>query len=214
MPSFASVVLDIESTISGVEGINWLASRRGPEVARDIADLTERAMHGEIPYESVYGARLARVRPTEAEIGELSELYRGQIAPDAIEAIDDLRSAGVRLALVSGGIRQALLPLAFSLGFTTAELFAVRLSFDGNGEYAGYDERSPLASSNGKATVVQRLYLPRPLLAVGDGATDLAMRPVADAFAAYTGFTRRLSVVRSADHELSSFADLRALVMG
>jgi phosphoserine phosphatase len=213
-PAFASVVLDIESTISGVEGINWLASRRGPDVAREIAELTERAMHGEIAYEAVYGARLTRVCPTETEIIELGERYRGALAPEAIEVIDELRAAGVRLALVSGGLRQAVLPLAFSLGFTNAELSAVRVSFDARGEYAGYDERSPLTSSAGKATVVQRLYLPRPLLAVGDGATDLAMRPVADAFAAFTGFARRLSVVRSADHELTSFADLRALVLG
>jgi hypothetical protein len=61
--------------------------------------------------------------------------------------------------------------------------------------------------------VLRRLYLPRPLLAVGDGATDVAMRPAADAFAAYTGFTHRMEVARSADHELRSFDDLRRLVL-
>ena len=30
---FASVVLDVDSTLCGVEGIDWLAQRRGPEMA-------------------------------------------------------------------------------------------------------------------------------------------------------------------------------------
>jgi phosphoserine phosphatase len=211
--AFAAVALDIESTISGVEGINWLAARRGPEVAREIADLTERAMRGEIAFEDVYGARLAAIRPTEAEVTELSEEYRKHMAPRVLETLDELRTAGVRLALISGGIRQALQPLASTLGFTHAELFAVRVAFDANGDYAGFDERSPLTSTNGKGTVLQRLYFPRPLLAVGDGATDLAMRSAADAFAAYTGFAHRVAVVRAADHEICSFTELRDLVL-
>ena len=38
MPAFASVVLDVDSTVSGVEGIEWLASRRAPDVAADSAN--------------------------------------------------------------------------------------------------------------------------------------------------------------------------------
>ena len=53
----------------------------------------------------------------------------------------------------------------------------------------------------------------RPQVAVGDGITDLAARPAADAFAAYTGFAYRPSVVRGADHELSSFDQLLRLVL-
>ena len=213
MPSFASIALDVESTVTGVEGINWLARRRGTQVATEIEGLTERAMRGEIPYEGIYAERLARIRPTESEVAELAEEYRRHIAPGVLEVLDDLRASGVRLVLISGGIRQALLPLASALGFTHAEVFAVRVSFSAAGEYEGFDDRSPLALSTGKATVLQRLYCPRPLLAVGDGATDVAMRTAADAFAAFTGFARRTAVVRAADHELRSFAELRSLVL-
>jgi phosphoserine phosphatase len=99
------------------------------------------------------------------------------------------------------------------LGFTPGEVFAVRLAFDEDGHYSGFDDVSPLTTSSGKATVVQRLYLPRPVLAVGDGMTDLAARPSADAFAAFTGFTYRPAVVRGADHEVTSFDQLLRLVM-
>ena len=213
MPAFASVVLDVDSTVSGVEGIEWLASRRAPEVATEIARLTTQATEGEISLESVYGRRLQRVLPTESEVEKLSYFYERRLAPRAAEVITELRENGVRLVLVSGGIRQAVLPLGLRLGFTPAEIFAVRVNFEEDGSYAGFDEVSPLTTTAGKALVVQRLYLPRPLLAVGDGITDLAARPAADAFAAYTGFAFRPAVVRGADHEISSFEQLLRLVM-
>jgi len=213
MPAFSSVVLDVDSTISGVEGIEWLASRRSPEIASEVSRLTTQATEGEISLESVYARRLERILPTESEVTELAHFYERRLAPRAAEVITELRESGIRLVVVSGGIRQAVVPLGLRLGFTPAEIFAVRVNFHDDGTYSGFDDKSPLTTTAGKATVVQRLYLPRPLLAVGDGVTDLAARPAADAFAAFTGFAYRQSVVRGADHELSSFDQLLRLVL-
>ena len=213
MPAFSSVVLDVDSTVSGVEGIEWLASRRTRDIADEVARLTTQATEGEIKLESVYARRLERILPTESEVTELAHLYEKRLAPRAAEVITQLRENGVQVVLVSGGIRQAVLPLGLRLGFTPAEVFAVRLTFRDDGTYAGYDDLSPLTTTTGKATVVQRLYLPRPLLAVGDGVTDLAARPSADAFAAFTGFAFRPAVVRAADHEISNFDELLRLVL-
>ena len=214
MAAFASVVLDVDSTVSGAEGIEWLASRRDPSVAREVAKLTQQATNGEIPLEQVYARRLELIAPNETEVTELARFYERRLAPRAAEVITALRESGVRVVLVSGGIRQAILPLGLRLGFTQTEVIAVRLAFDEAGNYDGFDDRSPLITSNGKALVVQRLYLPRPVLTVGDGATDLAARPSADAFAAFTGFAYRPTVVRGADHELTNFDQLFQLVTG
>lgn len=213
MPAFASVVLDVDSTVSGAEGIEWLAGKRGPEVASEIGRLTRQATDGEISLESVYALRLEMIEPSEDEVVELARFYERRLAPRAAEVIGELRENGIRIVLVSGGIRQAILPLGLRLGFTPAEVFAVRLAFDEEGRYSGFDTVSPLTTSSGKAMVVQRLYLPRPLLAVGDGITDLASRPAADAFAAFTGFAYRAAVVRGADHEITNFDQLLKLVM-
>lgn len=213
MPRFHSVVIDVDSTLCGIEGIDWLAARREPRIATEIARLTERAMDGEVPLESLYGERLALVRPTAAEIAELSRAYIESLAPGAREAIARMRDARISLALVSGGIRQAIRPLARDLGFSDGSLHAVSVSFDAAGSCCGYDTSSPLATQGGKKTVVAALGLPRPTLAVGDGATDVAMREAADAFAAFTGFVRREPVVRSADHVVSSFRELTDLVL-
>jgi phosphoserine phosphatase len=212
-PRFASVVLDVDSTVSGIEGIDWLARRRGGDVAANITRLTADAMRGAIPLEDVYGRRLALIRPTVDEIEALSRAYLAEIAPDCASTIASFHRAGIRVALVSGGIRQAILPLARHLGVDAKDLHAVDLSFDAHGNFAGFDEASPLTTSSGKATVVESLGFPHPILGVGDGHTDLAMRPAVDFFAAFTGFTARDAVVRDADAVMKSFQDLEKAVL-
>jgi phosphoserine phosphatase len=212
-PAFASVVLDVDSTVSGVEGIDWLAARRGPTVASRIAALTDRVMRGDLPLEAVYGARLAEIRPSRADVEALSGVYVEKIAPDCQRAVAALRRAGVRVVLVSGGIRNAMVALAEQLGVDGSEINAVDVRFDSAGDYAGYDERSPLATATGKRIVIEALALPRPSVMVGDGATDLAARGAVDQFAAFTGFVARAPVVRVADIVLKSFAELQMMVL-
>ena len=74
MTRFKSIILDVDSTLSGVEGIDWLAALRGREIEAWSADLTARAMAGAIPIETVYGERMRTVKPTRSEIKELSKI--------------------------------------------------------------------------------------------------------------------------------------------
>ena len=211
-PRFAAVVLDVDSTLCDLEGIDWLARRRGGEVAHAVAALTGRAMDGLLPLDAVYGERMALVRPTAADVAALATAYEAALAPGAERAVARLRAAGVRLVLVSGGLREAILPVARRLGFADDDVLAVPVRFGDDGAYASVGP-SPLTTQGGKPVVVAPLALPAPALAVGDGATDLALRPVVQAFAAFTGFVRRDAVVRGADHVLASFDDLLELVL-
>lgn len=213
MSRYAAVVLDMDSTLSGIEGIDWLARRCEPSVAREIESLTARAMDGGLPLEAIYGERLALIRPSEREIAELALRYESTLAPGAPVAVARLRREGVKLVIVSGGILPAILPSARSLGFADAEVCAVQVSFDPRGEYASFDHHSPLTTQEGKVAVVSALALPHPLLAVGDGSTDAALVPVVDRFAAFTGFVRRDAVVAAAHDEVRSFDDLVQLVL-
>ena len=213
MTAFRSVVIDVDSTLAGIEGIDWLAARRGKALADEGASLTGRAMAGEILLEQVYGLRLAMVAPSRDDIGALSAAYRNAVAQGAAVAIRRMREAEVSVTLVSGGIREAILPLARELGLPASTVHAVPIRFDASGAYAGYDARSPLATQAGKEAVVRELLLPRPILAVGDGATDAAMRGATDAFGAFTFFVRRPAVIAAADLEIQSFARLAEIVL-
>lgn len=213
MSRFRSVVFDVDSTLSGIEGIDWLAERRGPECAARSAELTAQAMAGRLSVEGVYGLRLDAVRPTAAELAALAAAYRVHHAPAVREVLAQLAAAGVALQVVSGGMRQAIVPFAEWLGVPERAVHAVSIETDAQGAYVGWDRSSPLATSAGKPTVVRQLGLPGPVLAVGDGVTDLAIRSIGATFAAFTGFVRRDVVVQGADHVISSFNELRDLVL-
>ncbi len=221
MLRFRSLLLDVDSTLAGVEGIDWLAARRGPEAAAAVAGATERAMRGELPLDAVYGERLARVRPTREDCAALAAAYEAALAPGAADALARVRAAGVRVALVSGGLRQGILPCARALGFAAADVHAVDVVFEMGGNYFAYDAGSPLATQGGKAEVARRVLAAwgaaaRPALGCGDGSTDVALRGAGacDALAAFTGFARREAVVTAADHVVDGFDALAALVLG
>lgn len=211
--TYRSVVLDVDSTLSGIEGIDWLAARRGTEIRDRIAAATQSAMRGDTPLDAVYGERLAIVRPTRAEVAALGEAYVAAAAPGAREAVAELRRHDVRVSIVSGGIRDAIEPLAAHLGVASTDLHAVALRFDATGEYAGYDIDSPLWRSGGKPVLVRSLRLEERVLAMGDGMTDAELREVVATFVAFTGFARHERVVAVADAEIARFDALPPLVL-
>lgn len=196
-PRFRTVVFDCDSTLSAIEGIDELAAGH----RESIAALTESAMRGEVPLEAVYGARLALLRPGRSAIEALARHYIAAAVPGAKETVHSLLAHGVVVRILSGGIRQAILPFAAWLGLADADVAAVELRFDRAGNYTGFDEQSPLARSGGKRTVLEgwRHVLPRPVLMVGDGMTDLEARPAVDCFVAFAGVTDRPEVTGAAD---------------
>ncbi len=211
---YGSVVFDVDSTLSAIEGIDWLADRRDPSVAAEIRVMTEQAMAGSIPLESVYWSRLELIRPTRAEIAELASAYVDAVQPGARELCEELELAGCAVVLLSGGLRQAILPLARHLGVAPDDVHAVEIDFANDGTCSGLRGMQVLSTQQGKPKVLHALRgeLERPLVMIGDGSTDAATRGVSDAFIAFTGVTRRASVVAVADAEASDFTALHSLL--
>jgi phosphoserine phosphatase len=211
-PKFKTVVFDVDSTLAAIEGIDWLAALRDPEIARESEELTAKAMAGEMPIEAVYTRRLARIRPTGAELLMLADAYQHTAEAGARELIAELQAAKVHVHLLSGGLRASIIPLALQLGVPADRVHAVSLARDEDGTFSLLDGEQPLATQQGKPLTVQRLQLRTPVAMVGDGSTDAAVRGVVDSFIAYTGVARREKVVAVADAEARSFEELRALL--
>ena len=214
---FSSVVFDADSTLADLEGIDWLAQRRDATVAADVESLTHRAMNGELPLDAVYAERIARIRPTTSELDALGDEYVRRAVAGARELLGELHAAGVATFIVSGGIRAALLPLAAHLGVPAAHVHAVTLrASNGDTVFDTLDGPQPLATQEGKITVVQQLrdagVLPVPVAFVGDGSTDAAVRSLVDCFVAFTQVARRPAVVAVAHAEAESMTALRRLL--
>lgn len=170
-------------------------------------------MRGDVPLESVYDARLSCVRPTRSDIAALAEAYVAAVLPGARDAIALLVSGGVRVILVSGGLRDAILPLAAHVGIASSDVHAVPLRFTSTGEYDGYDTSSPLWRTGGKPRAIESIVTARTTVAVGDGITDAELKPVVAKFIAFTGVARNDRVVAAADAVITRFADLPPLIL-
>lgn len=209
-PPYGTLVFDCDSTLSTIEGIDELA---GPLKA-EIAQLTQRAMAGEIALEAVYGERLARLAPTRDAIAALGRRYIETALPHASELIFALHDLGKRVCIVSGGIRQAVLEFARALAVPDEDVFAVDVFHNRAGAYAGFDEESPLARSGGKLGVLRQIAREDHkggAAFVGDGMTDLEAAPAVRRFVAFGGVVARPEVFARAVITCDR-ADLAALL--
>jgi phosphoserine phosphatase len=181
--------------------------------AAEVRALTDAAMRGEVPLEEVYGRRLELIRPTRERVGEVGRMYVDTLVPHAREVVEALRWLGKAVRILSGGLRPPVRAVAAELGLGPSDVAAVGITFREDGAYAGFERESPLARSGGKARVLRAWNLPRPVLLVGDGATDLEAAPAVDAFAAYMGVAYRPAVADGADYVLrdESLAPVLAL---
>jgi phosphoserine phosphatase len=196
--SFDLVCFDCDSTLSRVEGIDALARRAGVE--QQVVPLTAAAMAGELALDAVYGRRLDLVRPDRAAVDWLAELYVEHVVPGAVETVEALHGAGKAVHIVSGGLRQSILPLAARLGIRFENIHAVDVVFDEEGSYADFDRASPLARPGGKAEVCRVLgSAGKSVALVGDGATDIEAREAGAYVIGFGGVVVRDTVKSGAD---------------
>jgi phosphoserine phosphatase len=195
--SFDVICFDCDSTLSRIEGIDELARRVG--VGEEMSKLTDLAMNGVVPLEAVYERRLSIIRPDQASINWLADLYIAEIVEGVKEVFASLLDQDKVVHIISGGLRQAILPLAEHLGLPESHVHAVDIYFNEDGSYRNYDLNSPLARTGGKAVVVGTLKGEGSLVMVGDGKTDLEAKQSGAVVLGFGGVVDRAIVREQAD---------------
>jgi len=205
------LLLDCDSTLSAIEGIDEMARLAGPQVFAAVEAMTREAMEGRVPIGEVMPRRLALIRPGRAIVAAVGQLYIDNIEPDAACAIDAARNAGWTPVIVSGGFADAIRPLAARLGIERIE--AIGLRFDEHGQYAGFEADHPAARNGGKAEIATRLraeFEAERVVMVGDGVSDLETADVVDRFVGFGRYTVRARVRAAANRFLYSLSELPA----
>ncbi len=195
--SFEVVCFDCDSTLSKIEGIDELAKHVG--LGEAMARLTDLAMNGDVPLEAVYGQRLSLIRPDQASIAALAEQYIAEMVEGVKEVFATLLAQGKAIHIVSGGLRQAILPLAQLLGLAAEQVHAVDVFFNSDGSYSHFDSTSPLAKSGGKAIVAGLLAGQGKLAMIGDGKTDMEAKQAGAFTIGFGGVVERPVVRELAD---------------
>ncbi len=196
--SFDIICFDCDSTLSSIEGIDELASRVG--LGEQMTALTNAAMNGEVALEEVYERRLSLIKPDKKAIDWLANLYIETMLNGVDEVFKILLDQNRQVHIISGGIRQAILPMANRLGLSDNHVHAVDVIFDYHGGYQGFDTHSPLARTGGKAEICSKLKIGASKLAmIGDGQTDLESKQAGAFFIGFGGVTERDAVRQQAD---------------
>jgi len=195
--NFDIICFDCDSTLSKIEGIDELARRVG--LGDEMSELTNAAMNGIVPLEAVYEQRLSLIRPDQASIDWVADLYISEIV-DGVQAVfSTLLAQGKEVHIISGGLRQAILPLAARLQLPESHVHAVDVYFNADGSYKDYEQTSPLARNGGKAEIVSTLKGERSLVVVGDGKTDMEAKQAGAFVIGFGGVVDRAIVRELAD---------------
>ena len=166
-------VSDMDSTMISAECIDELADFAG--IKHQIAAITERAMQGELDFESALRERVLLLR--DLSEGAIAECLTTRIAPmpGAKVLVATLKAKGCRTVLVTGGFHQFADPVAEQLGFE--RVVANRLDVTA-GKLTGGLVGPITDSSVKKAVLLEEMAqfgAGATSLATGDGANDIPM---------------------------------------
>ncbi len=200
------LIADMDSTIVTTETLTDIARIAGKEQV--IAEITDRAMRGELDFAGALRERVAMLEGLSESA--LADAYgEVELSPGADILVRTMNAAGAVTALVSGGFTYYTSRIAERLGFhvNMANRFDIadgcltgRVAEPILGRSAKYDALVKLAAENGLGLA--------DAAAVGDGANDLEMIQAAGLGCAYRG----KPILRDAARAKLDHADLTGLL--
>lgn len=177
------IVMDVDSTLIQGEVIEMIAAHAGCEA--EVAEITERAMRGELDFEQSLRERVKLLAGVPATA--LDEVYDAvQLAPGARTLVRTLRRLGYRFAIVSGGFTHVTDRLAADLGIHFARANELEI-VDGHltGGIVG-DVVDRAAKARALREFAAEVGVSEAAtIAIGDGANDLDMLNAAGLGIAY-----------------------------
>jgi phosphoserine phosphatase len=167
------VVFDMDSTLIEAEVIDELAKAAG--VGEQVAEITERAMQGEIDFTESFTQRVALLKGLDESVLQgIAETL--PVTEGAEELIGTLKRLGYKTAILSGGFTYFGRYLQNKLGidFVHANELAIE-----NGKVTG-QVQGVVVDGARKADLLQEIASQENIaleqvIAVGDGANDLPM---------------------------------------
>ncbi len=167
------LIADMDSTMITVECIDELADYAG--IKAQIAEITERAMRGELDFAGALHERVALLKGLADAAIDQCRTERVKIMPGAKALVRTMKQRGARTLLVSGGFTRFTGPVAEEIGFDDAVANVLEIA---DGALLG-TVTLPIVDAARKRMELEAAIndgIDRPLtLAVGDGANDIPM---------------------------------------
>lgn len=168
------LLADMDSTMIGQECIDELADMAG--VGARVADITARAMNGELDFEAALMERVGLLQDLPETVIAQVLAERITYTPGGRELIATMHEQGGYAALVSGGFTAFTSAVAAHLGFDEHRANTLLAE---NGKLTGR-VGMPILGRQAKIDALDQItarlgLLAEDVIAVGDGANDLGM---------------------------------------
>jgi phosphoserine phosphatase len=201
------LLADMDSTIIEQEVVDELATVAG--VGAEVSAITERTMRGELEFEPSLVERVALLAGLPATAIETIIAERISFAPGGRTLVATMKAHGAFTAIVSGGFTAFSGHVAEALGFDSHEANTLIIE---DGCLTGR-VTEPVLGKSAKVKTLNRLTAKlgianEEVIAVGDGANDIAMLQLAGLGVAF----RAKPAVRAAADVRIDHADLTALL--
>jgi phosphoserine phosphatase len=172
------LIADMDSTMIGQECIDELADEVG--LKEKVADITAKAMNGEIAFEPALRERVALLKGLPLSVVDDVIAKRITLTPGGPELIATMKARGCYTALVSGGFTVFTSRIAATLGFDENR---ANILLEDNGALSGY-VAEPILGGQAKVDALNDIagklrISTGEAMAVGDGANDLGMLQLA-----------------------------------
>ena len=199
-------VADMDSTMITVECIDELADYAG--VKAQVAEVTERAMRGELDFAASLRARVALLKDLNEAVLARCHDERVRIMPGAKTLVRTLEGQGVETVLVTGGFTWFADRVAAEIGFSG---FHANQLHSAGGKLDGTVAEPILDAEAKRSWLLHHAKgMPEAAIAVGDGANDIPMIKAAGFGIAYHA---KLALVQAADAAVRH-GDLTAILHG
>ncbi|CDS42905.1 phosphoserine phosphatase [Echinococcus multilocularis] len=213
-----AICFDVDSTVCPDEGIDKLAAYCNKEAV--VSQITTQAMDGTMGVTEALEQRLSILGLSKDLIRRFLDDTPLQLTPGVERLFASLRSSNVEVYLVSGGIFELVDRVAKKLRVPEDHVFANRLIYSDDGVVVDFDRQQPTSRSDGKKEVVATIKSQLSgdeskmvgVLVVGDGVTDAAACPPADAFLGFGGVITRPSVQRATPFFFHSFDEMHTFL--
>lgn len=167
------LVMDVDSTLVQEEVIDLLGEEAG--VGKQVADITERAMRGELDFRQALEERVATLKGLPESI--FDKVYaRIHFNKNAKELVAELHARGYKVGLVSGGFHETVDCLAAEAGIDYVKANHLEIK---NGLLTGRTwgdiVTKEVKLQKLKDWAVENELVLSQTIAMGDGANDLPM---------------------------------------
>ncbi|NBE09176.1 phosphoserine phosphatase SerB [Paragemmobacter ruber] len=168
------LLADMDSTMIEQECIDELADEAG--VGARVADITRRAMNGELDFEAALRERVGLLKGLPVAVIDRVIRDRITLMPGGRELVATMRANGAYAALVSGGFTAFTTRIAAVLGFDENRANTLNVQGDFLDGTVGEPILGRQAKVDALEDIAKRLSIPETaVMAVGDGANDLGM---------------------------------------